>query len=356
MIAFHVLLAVLILSNVAKSEDANSIKFEFLSEHYVLDISRAGDLGRAINFQIWPTTNILRVVPVSSIDKFLLQHPEFVTRESKSYDIVQFGQEDYWGCFQWSVGCIEERSDQDLPTQLASEHKEIFMSMLPPESQNDPNFIENYLQDILQRYRKSFKYNLEGEMFVKICLTPNSKAAHEYLLSQMIENALPTESLVRSYVSSEKSSELGTISFIVDLGDDAGLINFIRDNIVVIVDAHGIFSGEILQLAKKIDSVIMQQPALTYQQLVSHRPIIELAADIDKEKTGGRKTISYNTTTSNKEDIVCLRASTVEGQYNGVKGGEITLPNKDKPITVKLIAITKGLLVSTIEKEIDIHN
>ena len=247
-------------------------------------------------------------------------------------------------------------SNQDLPTQLPADRKEKLIAKLSPELQNDPNFIERYLNGKLERYREALRYNLEGEISIEMCLTPNSVAAHEYLLSQMTENTMPTEGLVRMYVSSEKSSELGTISFIVDLGHDAGRIDFVRDNIVVIIKARGIFSNEVLQLAKKIDHAIKQQPALTYQQLVSHRPIIELAADIDKEKTGGRKTISYNTTTSNKEDIVCLRASTVEGQYNGVTGGKITLPNKDKPITVKLIAITKGLLVSTIEKEIDLHN
>lgn len=325
----------------AKSEQNSTGIFQVLTVPFGCDISRVNALGKGINFQSWPRTDTLRVSP--GIDKAMLINNKLVSKDTTSYDIVQFDEE-FWGRRVWSaVYLVENPSVSSI--ELPTERREKLLRALSPELRANPDYVEKYLQGKLDRYRKSLAHRIEGAIKVEICLAPNAKAACEYLLYHMAQNTMPTNLLVKIYGSADHAPEIGTVNYVTNPGH----IKFIRDNVVVIIDGRGEFSRESLQLARKIDMAIKQQSLLTYQQLLSRRPVLTIASEIVEEKTNGLTTISCTATQRHNKKIVSLRASKVKGQYEEVKNGKLVLRKSDKPVKITLIAITDELLVSTVE-------
>ena len=293
-------LTALSLSNAAVSENEEGITFQALTIHSGFDFARAQALGKALDFQNWPQTNVFRVAP--SVDKSMLQRPDLVTREGKSYNTVQFGQ-DSWGWCKWWASYVTKIDLASLPNELPTDRKNEFLARLPEKVRNDPNQVEKLLQRMLERHRDAMQKYLEGSITVEIVVTPSSVAAQEYLLSRMIENTIPIEGLIGMYSSSEKSSEIGNLNFINTGRDNTKLIKFIRNNIVVNIDARGQFSTEAFPLAQKIDSAIKQQSPLTYQQLLSRRPSPAIAANIVQKRIDGQRSIPYSITVPNNRSI-----------------------------------------------------
>ncbi len=339
-IAVFLVLAASSPSNAAEPNE-HRIEFQMLTVSQGFDVNRANTLGKALNFQTWPQTDVFRVAP--SIDKSLLQHPDLVTREGKSYSIVQFGQ-DSWGRCEWWADYLTEVDAASLPKELPADRIKTLMEHLDPEQRNDPNFVEKYLQGKLERYRKSLRYRIEGSISVEIVVAPDSRGAHEYLLSRMIQNTMPTDLLVRVASLTERLPDLGTINL--------GASEFIRDNVVVrILKTEGKFSGEALPLAQKIDSLIKNQPALTYQQLLARKPSVTIAPYVDKVKTDGQRTVSYDISVPAGQEIISVRAFT-DGELIAVENGSISLAGKKGKVKVKLTAITRELLADTFEMEL----
>ena len=218
------------------------------------------------------------------------------------------------------------------------------MEHLDPEQRSDPNFVEKYLQGKLERYRKSLRYRIEGSISVEIVVAPSSRAAHEYFLWRMTTNTMDTKLMVRLYSKNKKVPGLGTMN----IGGD-----FIRDNVLVLIRTDGQFSTEALPLAKKTDSAIKQQPPLTYQQLLSRRPIISIGPEVDTTTTEGQAIIPYDISVPAGQAVISVQAF-VDGQHPTAKGGKIYLNVRRKRtrFTVKVTAITSELLVNTFEREL----
>jgi len=304
-------------------------------------------LARRINFESWPKSLVWRVAP--KIDKSLLSKPELVTDEYVSFGLGPFKDKD------WAVGIWNWRrkikSNDPLPTELPADRVKNLLEHLPPEKQDDPNFVQAYLQEKLVRYRKSKMYLVEGEIQVTIAVTPSARSAQEHMIYRKSASSLPIESVASYFSDSVQVQGLGTIGF-----SSRGCTMFVRDNIAVNIDARGELASEGLPLAQKIDSFILQQTPLTYEGLLSLKPSLSIAENIDEEKVNNRRTISYCLTVPKGRDIVCLRASTAEGQHEDVKGNKIFLPVTKGPFKIKLIAITNNLLATSAERVITFNN
>jgi len=316
----------------------------FLTKTPGTDVSRLRVLAKALAIEQWPKTAHVRVAP--SIDKSLLTRPELVTRESKSYDVVRFSQGS-WGRCNWKADHLVETS-RPLPTELPAARKAALLKRLPSDSRHDPAFVKKFLQEKLKMHRESLRYTLKGEITVEMCLAPNSQAAHEYLLTRMAENTMPTDLLVKIYSSAQKLPDLGTLSYVTKTGH----VEFIRDSVVVIIRSSGVFADGAMSLARKLDRQITEQPPLTHRQLLSLRPAVALADIARRDKSRDRNTVSCKATAADGQEVVCIRASTRQGQYEDVRAGQIPLPNTGQRVRVTVMAVTDGLLARAVAHDV----
>ena len=308
--------------------------------------TRIDAVAKAVNFQEWAQTEIRYVAPV--INKSLLARPGLVIRESTSYNQVQFRQIP-WGKCKWSWGHLIE-SGQQLPTELPPEREAKLLARLAPELRSDPDYVREYLKRKLDRYRESKRYSLDGEMFVEVCLAPSSRAAQEYLLTMMTQNTMMTEKLTQMYSSAERPQALGTISFLTEsTKKDDICVQFVRANLCISIRAKGSFADEALPLARKIDSRIVQQPVLTYQQLIARRPSVTIASKLEGVK--GQRKVSYNVSTPENRKIAHVWAP-IDGQNAANKDGTISLGWKTGVANIKLTVTTDELLANTCERQV----
>ena len=257
--------------------------------------ARLETVARAIEFQRWPQAEVRYLAP--SVGKSLLLKPDLVNQELTSYSIIQFGS-DYWG--QSRLKC-----------------------------------------------RRLVENRLEGEMFVRVSLAPNSRAAQEYLLHVMTENAMDTESLVSMYSMAEQPQSLGSVSYLI--GSQAKndvCVQFVRANICISIRAKGCFADEALPLARKIDNAIVLQSPLNYQQLIARRPHVSIGPKAPDENT-----LFYDVSVPHNQKIVSVSAP-LDGQNAANKDGTISLRGKTGAVSVKLIVLTDELLANFSEKEL----
>jgi hypothetical protein len=345
-ITIGLVLAILSRINAVEPENKHSISFEFLPAQ-TFEIDRAWALGEALNFSQWPTTDIMRVAPV--VDKAAIERSGLISRESKSYNTVELAQNS-WGIYRWSADYFVENK-QPLPTELPADRVGNIIEHLPPHLKNDPDYVEKYIQKALERYRDSLKRCLQGTMVVEMCLTPNSKAAGEYLLSKMVACTMPLDAIVKQHLATEKIPNLGILNFVKTNGNRFTIIEFVRDNIAVIIDARGEFTDEGLALARKIDDLIKQQPVLTYEQLMARRPVITMANKVKKDKYDV-KSVDFEVLKPAGVEVINSRAFDEEDASLAVKDGKITLRGKTGTKKVKITAITDELLCTTVEQEV----
>ena len=229
-----------------------------------LSVARIEAVAQALEFQSWPDTESLFNSP--RISKTLLKYPTTVTQESHSCTNVAFG-DTLWSDCNWSWRRLTERKES-LPTELPAERKKQLLETLTEEQRKDSQFVESYLKNRFERYRKTQRYHLEGQVDIEVCLTPSGRAAKEFLLVKLTDNMLPTESLAAIYIVAKQPERLGTIGFVAQSrsGDDRSLI-FVRNNVFVRIQATGFFVEEALSIAQKIDNIIIHQPSLTIEEL-----------------------------------------------------------------------------------------
>lgn len=333
------------------SENNSSVTFHGYSVHPVFK-TQLDSIYKAVHIENWPKTDVLRVAP--KVDESILLHPERLNRGGRSCGSGPFSDKTWFGGVGvWGWDRLVKNTEP-LPTELPPERKKHLLERMSPEKRSDPNFVKEYLQRKLERYRKSKMHSVTGSIDLRVCVAPNSEVANAYLIERWQGCSLPTESIVSSFSESNRIKDIGTIGFIVGASDKYAHIQFVRDNIAIVIDARGELAVEGLPLAKKIDSLILQQPVSTYEQLLARRPSITIAAKAVKSTTTDRFTVSYDVSTPEGQEIADVKAY-VNGESTWFEDGKIVILVKKGKVKVKLIAITRELLANTFERELIIN-
>ena len=310
--------------------------------------SRVEALAAAVDFNSWPQSDFLKVSP--RIGKSLLVEPNLVTSEYFTCNEIRFIEGDWIQCWWKWRRVIERPKPLPIPTELPAARKEKWLAHLSPKLRNDPNFVESYLAQKLERERKSKKYrfSITGLMELQVCVAPCSRAAQEYLVSYMpLRSNMGDRAIAQRFSESKRWEGLGTIGFV-----SPPMVMFTRDNIAVIIDARGKLAGEAVPLALKIDSLIKKQPALTYEQLLARKPSITIAKRAEKTEVTAQKTVSYEVSVPKGQEIVSVRAY-VDGRQTGVKDGKVYIVGKKEgKVKVKLTTTTSELVSNAVEQEV----
>jgi hypothetical protein len=233
------------------------------------DTNRLSLLADALDFSHWPRTEALFAAP--RIDKSLLDDPSAVTHESHSCARVRFG-DTLWHDCNWSWRALAPAKNSQ-PAELPAEHKASLLDKLTQEQRADEIFVNNYLDQQQRQYQRRQKYQVEGQLDIEVCTTPNDLGAKEFLLTRLTNNMMPAQDLANMYEkNAQQSAELGTLSYVIaSRRNDDMRITFVRNNIFVQVRAVGSLSTVALALARKIDTAIYQQPALSVQELLEQQ-------------------------------------------------------------------------------------
>jgi len=331
-----------------QQQKQTSIDFQCFRPSVGFNRARLNALAEAVDFQQWPQTDARRVA--IRIDKSLLTQPDLATREAISYSQVEFDQVP--GCMlSWS--CQRHvKTNEPLPTELPPERKAELLEHLSPEIRKDPNLVEKYLRRKLEIYRRTKGYRSEGSMLVQLCLAPRSRAAQEYMIAMMTENTLPTELVVGRYRGAKRPQGLGDISFLTESRTkDSTRIRFVRDNVYLRIRGNGCFAEEVLSLARKIDSMLVEQTPLTYEQLLARRPSITIAPRAEKTTSESLVKVSYDVSAPDGGEIIKVQAY-VDGQNTLIKDGKIHIRDKKGKVKVKVVATTSELLTNTFERQL----
>lgn len=329
----------------AQSRQEPELKLRFLSTPVGFDVARAAALAKAVDFQNWPQTETKYVAPV--ITRALLAKPESVTRSSISYSLAEFEGTPWGKCHVSWARLI--KNERPAPREFSPERKKELLARLPVEKQKDERFVVQYLERKLERFRQSQQFILDGELNIEICLTPNSRAAQEYLLTAMTGSSLPTESLVSMYAAARREQGLGTMNLVTGSpGKNRTDIRCVRGNLYLSIRASGCFAGEALALARAIDAQVAGQTMFTREQLLQRRPEVKIAAQLK-----GQPAAPYDIGLTPGNRIVYMRAL-VDDKETAVKEKAIVLPDKKGKSKVKLIVLTDELLAGIVEQEIDV--
>jgi hypothetical protein len=327
----------------SESEGQSVVKFHSLRLSPGFDKMRANAVGKAVAFEDWPQTEARRVAPM--IDKSLTSNPNLITRESIAYTYVHFDDQP-WGKAMCSWDSLIE-DGKPLPAELPPELKRKLLAEIPVERRKDATFVDRYLKRKLERYQKSQKYRLEGQMSIEVLLAPSCRAAQEYMLTRMTENTMPTDALAKLYATAERPENLGTVGFLTESRkkDDVH-VRFARDNVCLNIWANGCLAEEALPLARKIDAMIPKQPTFTYPQLTAQRPSVMIDVELEDKRM-----VSYDASAPAGQEIVRVEAF-IDGQNVVAKDGKIHLADKRGTIKVNLIAITRQLLANSFERDL----
>ena len=311
------------------------------------ETGRISAVAQALRADQWPQTEVRYVAP--AIGKELLSNPELVNRETISPAPVLF-DDTPWGRCEWSWGYLVV-SKKPLPTALPEERKRALLALLPPERRKDREFVDTYLARQLGRYRQSLQYQLGGEMQVTALVAPSSRAAQEYLLATMTESSLPTDILVKSLAKASRSRPkgLGAVGFVLESrGKDDARVWLTRANIVLHIRGRGRFARDVVPLAVKIDSLLLKQSSLTYDELDEQRPSISLGPVAEDGRA-----LLFEVSSPSDERIARVEA-TVNGQPANVSARAISLAGVTGQVAVKATVITQGLLASSAEAVITV--
>ncbi|MDH5639130.1 MAG: hypothetical protein OEZ04_11635 [Nitrospinota bacterium] len=248
-------------SNIAVAQ--TQMEFKAFDAPPGVNKERIAAMAKAMDFDNWPDTKALFGIP--RISKVLLKNPAAVTQVTKSCGKVSFGGTPWDDC-HWSWRRLTERAEP-APDKFPSELRKRLLEALSEEQLKDRRFVEAHLKRSMERYQKAWRYRLEGQMDIEACQTPSGRAAKEFLLARLADNMMSTEALAAMYSTAKRPKELGTVGFYIQSrrGDDSQ-ITFSRNNIFVTVRANGFFVGEALEVAKKIDNMIIHQPSLSFDE------------------------------------------------------------------------------------------
>lgn len=180
---------------------------------------RAGALAAALGFDSWPRTAELYAAP--AVGRALLDEPARFAEEVRSCTTLRFRQEPWDHCV-WSWKPRSEGRERSGPDSLDLE----------------------------------------------VTVTPDSRAAQEYLLTVLADNMMDTATLVKLYGEAQKPAGLGDVAFLVESRDGRDVrLSFTRANLVLRVRGYGAPSEEVLTLARRLDERLLGQQTLTPEQL-----------------------------------------------------------------------------------------
>lgn len=249
---------------------SGTLSFKVLETPKGADMTRLTALAEAIDFANWPETKTLFAMP--DINVALLQDPAAITHSTHSCSQVTFAGTRWDDC-KWSWRRLSERKAV-RPTKLPADQREQALANLSAEQRKDSQLVASHLKRQLERYQKSRRYRLDGQIDIEVCLTPGSQAAKEFLLNKLTDNMLPTEGLIAAYRNARLAEGPGTTSFAnQSRSGDIRQVVFIRNNIFVSIRANGFFAEQALPLARKIDTQIILQPSTTLEGLQRHNTI-----------------------------------------------------------------------------------
>lgn len=312
-----------------------------------LDKTRIDAVGRALDFGNWPRVKNLYVAP--EVTRSLISRPERVTGESASYGYVRFG-EDLWGKYDLSWRSVAE-TKEPVPRELPPDLKDKLLNKLSDEQRKDEEFVSEYLKLSLDRYVKTRKHRLDGELMIEVCLTPGSRSANEYMLARMTENMMSTEGLIDMYKSAKRPARLGNISFLaVSRTKKDVRINLVRGNIYLGIRANGVFASDALPLAQKIDAMILKQPPLTSRQLTGRRPLVSISPEAKDDNT-----VDFDIATKTTGQKAVSVSAFIDGENATIKDGSVLLADRKGKARVKIIAVTRELLVISSERELIVN-
>ena len=164
-------------------------------------------------------------------------------------------------------------------------------------------------------------------------------------------STLPDEAIVYQFADESIVSDLGTIGYLSDArGSDS--ICFIRDNIAVIIRGHGEFEREVVDIAQKIDTMLLQQPLLTYEQLQARCPKLHIGPG----KKAAETTVPFLEYSVEVPSGVQAWVSDIKinDKVRAAQDNKILLEEKPHKVNIQATVISTELLVSTYETEIEI--
>jgi hypothetical protein len=300
--------------------------------------SRFSKIIQAINLKKIPETSTLRLAPL--INEQLISAPDKITRKNVSIGYGVFTNKDWYGgngIWNWHK-VIKNPSP---PTELPEDAKASLLQHIPANIKNEPNLIQEYLNENFENYKKSKSEIVSGELRINLCVAPTSTLAYEYLIAQECISSLPTEAVISKFTESNHIDNLGMIAF-------SNPLMFVRDNIAVIIDARGELASEAMPLAKKIDALIQKQPSLTAQQIQSHKPVISMSSKVDNDKK-----VDFKVSTPQGQEIADVKTY-VDGQIASNNDGKVLIQGKKGKVKVKVVAVTSELIANVQEVEVDV--
>lgn len=282
-----------------------------------------------------------------TVNESILHSSDMATR--KSHTIGESGCKDKsWigGSFSFNADFVVN-NPEPLPTELP-EARRISLIEKCREWGKSETETEEYLERTLESYRQSKQKIVKGQLNVKIVNAPSEKAAFEYLLIDAILWSSAMPDMMISFFDEQCAGDLkfGSVAYCKH-----GVVRFTRDNIAVVVSTHGEFGQEALDIAKKIDAMLLQQPLLTYEQLQARCPRLHIGP--------GKKTVETDipfleySVESPAGVQAWVRDIKINGQGRARQDHKIFLEEKPQMVQVQATVVSDELLVSAFDAEIE---
>jgi len=346
-------------NNIVMGEEANKLLHINIPEN---DRVKVEHIYRNVEWHQWIKTDSLRTMP--KVDESLLSHPDLVTNKTINYITGQFKN---------NSGLIVHMIWQNLIPNLETmphgsppaDVREKLLERLPPGINANPDMVEEFLTRKYELYRRSKMKRSGGQIDIKICVASSSEAVHEYLLYDNAICSRPEEIIANDFNNSRRIQDIGSIAFRSETQKNC-TIHFSRDNIGVIISAHGVFVNQAMPLARKIDNRIKKQQLYSSEQYLARKPIINIndqAVKVVAPGIEGQFTLDCTVNTPHGVEAIVFKAK-LNGQPTQVKDGKIQIyiPYYDEvakndnsiKIIVELTVITNEYLFSILTKEINI--
>ncbi len=302
------------------------------------------EVARAVHMDQWPRSDALRVAP--QIAKDLLLAPSRVTDERVAYSTDLF-QDNTAVRARWVWNCFQD-NPEGVPSTLPQEYRDSLFRRLPEDRRNDPNYVQERLSRALERYQRSKRYKLVGSLEVNVCCALDAVTAQEFLIGFVSISCLPTEGVVSHFSKASRMEGLGDVAF------KHTSLMFARGNIAVAITGNRQLEEESLPLARKIDSMIQKQTALTRSEFESLRPVVSIAASARKTARG-LYVVEYNVTTPGDQKVAVLRTELTHGDERSSAraiDGRIEFSAAGSTARIRVEVITEDLLTTVIERSV----
>jgi len=315
-------------------------------------------LADTIRFPEIQENNLYRLG--TTVDETILDNIEKVTRKSTALGQGYFTDKRWIGGTSGFNAIIVVNNSNPLPTELPAERRKYILDKCREWGKSDLE-TEEYLAIKLESYRKSLKNVVKGQLSVRIVNAPSAKAAFEFLLVDAGKSNMVTGAIAAGFDEKYKIHGLGTLSY--NQGD---CVRFIRDNIAVVISANGEFKDQAVDIAKKIDAMLLKQSLLTYDQLQARCPQVTF--------THKRHKVD-RPSDSKPDDIFCdisvpsginyvIPETKIEGTDGtlGILDGRKHLyyddrrEDKTKPLRVEMTVVTDELLVTRVSRDLEVSN